>query len=239
MVAKSFQNFTQICDPYEKNGKMYVDVINPSTGSKRSVRWYSDYEYAKLYPEDAAKRAANKPSSQKEALGFQKGYITIFKGDTYPHLEWFQEKKECRYCTFWGWYVVSTEEVPADVPSEIIPVQLNWEDVGQGNGALKSETAVKNAVDALIYDPSPSQWIGSMGERLELTLTVTRAIELETGYGGTMHIMEDEEGNVFVWSTNARSWPEGSEHKIKGTVKDHSTYRNTRQTILTRCTEVK
>jgi hypothetical protein len=78
-----------------------------------------------------------------------------------------------------------------------------------------------------------------VGERLELTLIVTRAIELETGYGGTMHIMEDEEGNVFVWSTNARSWSEGSEHKIKGTVKDHSTYRNTRQTILTRCTEVK
>ena len=236
-VAKSFANFNFVSEPYEKNNKQYIDVVNPKTNTRRSVRWYTQSEYNKMYPEDAV--IDNKPSSQKEALGFQKGYVTIFKGDTYSQLDWFHEKKECRYCTFWGWYVVSTEEVPADVPSEITPVQLTWEQVGQDNGALKTESAIKAAIDSIMFDPSPSEWIGKIGERLQLTLTVVRAIPLETGFGGILHIMQDENENEFVWSTSARSWAVGSTHTIKGTVKDHNTYHNTKQTILTRCTEVK
>lgn len=237
MVAKSFQTFTQICDPYEKNGRMYVDVINPSTGSKRSVRWYSDYEYAKLYPEDAAKRTENKPSSQKEALGFQKGYITIFKGDTYSQLDWFHEKKECRYCVFWGWYVVSTEEVPTDIPESIEPITINWADVGQENGYLKSETAIKKHIDSLLYDPSPSNWIGEIGERIEIEVTIKKAIALETNWGGTLHVMEDADGNIYTWSTASKTWPEGATKRIRATIKAHNTFRNEKQTNLTRCIE--
>ena len=54
-----------------------------------------------------------------------------------------------------------------------------------------------------------------------------------------MHIMEDADQNVYVSTTAAKSWSEGTVHQIRGTVKDHKTYKNTKQTVLTRCTELK
>ena len=69
-------------------------------------------------------------------------------------------------------------------------------------------------------------------------MTVVKNITLEGYYGiNHMHIMEDEDGNTFVWTTAARNWEEESEHTIIGTVKDHRTYKNVKQTILTRCKE--
>ena len=109
MVAKSFQEMEIVCEPYTLTGRMYVKVKNPKTGNVRQVRWYTDSEYAKLYPE--AKADITTFKNQKQTLGFEKGYITIFKGDTYTHIDWFRASI-CRYTRWWGWYVVSTEEIP-------------------------------------------------------------------------------------------------------------------------------
>lgn len=238
MVAKSFQSFEQLGEPYEVSGKMYVRVRNNKTGNERQVRWYTDKEYAKLYPNE--KTAATQPqSSQKEALGFQEGYIIIFKGDAQAHLEWFQEKKECRYTRLWGWYIISTEQVPTDLPTGITAVRLYWENVGLPSGALKPETAVTQAVEELLYDSGSSEWIGKIGERLELTLTVTSNHSVENAYGTAhIHYFEDAEGNLFGWVTNAKNWAVGEIKTIKGTIKSHETLRNQRITWLTRCMEV-
>ena len=45
----------------------------------------------------------------------------------------------------------------------------------------------------------------------------------------------DKEGNVYTWGTSARSLDEGVKYHLKGTVKEHTTYRNVCQTALTRC----
>lgn len=235
-VAPSFQNFEFLTDPYAVNGKMYIRVRNPKTGTERQVRWYDENKTAKSStPKVNAQDAFYKP--QKEVLGFTKGYITIFKGDTYAHLEWFQQSI-ARYARWWGWYIISTEEVPADLPEGLETVLLPWDLVGNDDGKLKLESDVQKAVEGLIYDEGTSEYVGSVGERLELTLTVTRAIELENNFGhSVMHIMEDDCGNVFVWTTAAKSWAEGSVKVLRGTVKDHRVYKNVKQTILTRCTE--
>ena len=235
-VAPSFQNFEFLTDPYAVNGKMYIRVRNPKTGTERQVRWYDENKTAKSStPKVNAQDAFYKP--QKEVLGFTKGYITIFKGDTYAHLEWFQQSI-ARYARWWGWYIISTEEVPADLPAGLETVLLPWDLVGNDDGKLKLESDVQKAVEGLIYDEGTSEYVGSVGERLELTLTVTRAIELENNFGhSVMHIMEDDCGNVFVWTTAAKSWAEGSVKVLRGTVKDHRVYKNVKQTVLTRCTE--
>ena len=133
-------------EPYEVSGRLYVRVRHPKTRNERQVRWYSDKEYAKLYPEipvvNEVESIYTRP--QKDVLGFEKGYITIFKGDTYAVVDWFRERPECRFHTYWGWYVISTEEVPT-LPAGIEAVQLRWEDVSyEGEDALKSESAVKD-----------------------------------------------------------------------------------------------
>jgi len=86
----------------------------------------------------------------------------------------------------------------------------------------------------------PSEWIGSEGERLDLTVTVEKILAFENGYGGTyLHIMRDEEGNRLVWFASATSksgnqMEEGETWAVRGTVKTHDRYQGERQTRLTR-----
>ena len=236
-VAKSFQSFEMLTEPYIVSGKQYVKVRNPKTGTERQVRWYSASEFEKLYPEMVQSQDIFH-NIQKEALGFTKGYITIFKGDTHAHIDWFRASI-ARYARWWGWYIISTEEIPNDLPDGIEPIQLPWDIVGNDDGKLKPESVIQKAVDALIYDEGTSEFVGEIGERIELTLTVTRAIEIENSYGHhMMHIMEDDCGNVYVWTTAAKSWPEGTVKTIRGTIKDHRTYKNTKQTVLKNCREI-
>lgn len=238
-VAKSYQELEIVGDVFVSSGRQYVNVKLKS-GKLKTVRWYSDAEYRKMYPEAVAVDRSADPyyKPQKEVLGFTKGYITIFKGDTYAEIDWFRASI-ARYARWWGWYIISTEEVPADLPVGIEAIRLPWESVGQDSGELKPESLIKEAVEALIYDSSDSEYQGTLGERLDLYLTVERTIELDGNYGrSTMHLMRDDCGNLYVWTTASKSWAAGSEHHIRGTVKDHRTYRNEKQTVLTRCTEV-
>lgn len=240
LVAKSYQNLPKVGDVFISSGKSYINVQLKS-GKIKTVRAYSEAEYRKLYPEMKsmvqAQDAFYKP--QKEVLGFTKGYITIFKGDAYAHIDWFRTSI-ARYARWWGWYIISTEEIPDDLPDGLEPIQLPWDIVGNDDGKLKPESIVQKAVEAIIYDAGTSEFVGEVGERVELTLTVTRAIEIENDYGHSMmHVMEDECGNVYVWTTAAKNWPEGAVKNVRGTIKDHRTYKNTKQTVLTRCMEVK
>ena len=239
-VAKSYAELPIIGDVFISSGRQYVNVKLKS-GKTKTVRFYTDAEYRKMYPDVVAVARSADPSSktQKEVLGFAKGYITIFKGDTYAEIDWFRASI-ARYTRWWGWYIISTEEVPADLPEGIEPIRLPWESVGQENGELKSEQSIKEAVEALIYEASDSEYQGAIGERLDLYLTVERTIELDGSYGrSTMHLMRDDCDNLYVWTTASKSWAPGSEHHIRGTVKDHRTYKNETQTVLNRCMEVK
>lgn len=240
MVAKSFQQMEQVCDPYIAAGKWYVKVKHPKTGNLRQVRWYSEAEYRKLYPDEVVDHAEDKYfKTQKEIFGFDKGYITIFKGNTYEDKDYFKAS-QARYCKLWGWYFVSTIELPEDLPDDVQPVCLCWEFVGKDDGSLLPEDKVIAAVESLIYEPSESEFVGEIGDRVELWLTVDKAVALDGYYGtSTLHQMHDDAGNVYVWTTSSKSWTVGSEHHIKGTIKDHKVYHNEHQTYLTRCTEVK
>ena len=228
MVAKSYQKFEVITEPYEVRGKMYVKVA--AAGSEKQVRWYSEYEYRKMYPGEVKKE---KPKTQREALGFDKeGFITIFKGDTYPLKDWFKEHG-AKYTKFWGW---SFAGLAPEVPAGVDPIRLEWQVVGNEDGSLKVDSEVKAAIEELIYDESPSEYVGEIGDKIEVDLYVKQAFQFNGYYGtSTMHIMEDEDGNVFVWTTASKTLSTETWYHVKGTIKDHKTYRHTKQTILTRC----
>lgn len=101
-----------------------------------------------------------------------------------------------------------------------------------------------------------SNYFGQKGQRIELALTVEKAVSFSTMYGdNTVYTFSDAEGNVFVWKTTSllgidreiqrpgcdwTDWAFEGAHprdgvKIKATVKDHSEYKGVRQTVLTRC----
>ena len=220
-VAPSFTNLERLSEPFEENGKEYI-LVKTKSGTTRRVRWYEE-PMKKIRP-------------LKEVLGFTKGYITIFKGDTYSLLEWFQEEPKCRYHKFFGWYVTSEDELPT-LPAGLEPIQLKWEDVAFADeDQLRPESQIKEHIDSLMYDPSPSKWQGEVGDRLEKVLSVTKVIAIEGYYGNsTMHIFSDPEENVYVWTTAAKTLEVGKTYIIRGSVKEHKMFKNVPQTILTRC----
>ena len=236
MVAKSYQSLPQVDEPYIKdNGKMYVKVQKAS-GAIQEVRWYNAAEYAKMYPNEVVEEDTFK--NQKNMLGFQNGYITIFKGDQEKYEDWFN-RSIARYCVWWGWYIVSEDVVPFDLPAGLEPVELKWEIVGVGCG-LRPIGEVKTAVESLLCGSHPSTFQGSVGERLDLDVVVINSSQTENYFGGSTakHIFEDANGNHYYWETGAKFWAEGSVKHIRGTVKEHKIINSVQTTVLTRCMEV-
>jgi hypothetical protein len=226
-VAPSFQKYPTYGEPYEKNGRQYIRIVY-TDGHHREVRWYAET------PSKAPQNKILRPL--KDVLGFSKGYITIFKGDTYALLDWFRESA-ARYHSIWGWYFVSEDELP-QFPAGIEPIQLQWKDVAfEDEDALKGESAIKEHIDTLMYEPSNSKWQGEIGDRLELELLCVKVIELDGGYYGpsNFHLFSDSEGNEYCWTTASKKLEEGENYKLRGTVKAHQVYRNSNQTVLTRC----
>ena len=235
LVAKSFQELEQIGEVYNEKGRNYIRV-KTNNGTIKSVRVYTEKEYNKMYPNEV-KRKTDSPyfKTQKEVLGFTNGYITIFKGNAFEERDYFRYNS-ARYARLWGWYFISTEELPLDIPDDVEPVRLEWTLVGKEDGTLKTDAEIIAAVDSLIYDPDESEYQGEVGDKIEIIVMIERAIKFDGYYGPTtMHVMRDCDGNCFIWTTAARSWNVGTEHHIVGTVKDHKQYKGTKQTILTRC----
>ena len=221
-TAPSFANLERLSEPFEENGKEYI-LVKTKSGTTRKVRWYEE--------------PMKKIRSTKEALGFSKGYITIFKGDTYPVLEWFQESV-ARYHNFWGWYIVSEDEVPEIIPAGVTPIQLKWEDVAFADeDQLRPESQIKEHIDSLMYDPSPSKWQGEVGDRIDRTLTVIKVTPLEDGYYGpsTFFLFKDEYDNEYCWTTGSKSLDLGATYEVRGTIKALQNYKGKKQTVLTRC----
>jgi len=231
-VALSYQKCEILTEPYTQNGRTYVN-IKTAAGANKQVRWYSDWEWNKLHPELAIK------PNYKHSLGFDEGYITIYYGETYPNLDWFKAKDECRYNKKWGWYTASTETVPIDIPAGVSTAQLTWETASK-DGETVDEMAVEAFMNHLKYGDSTSQYVGEIGDRLDLRLTIDKVIPVEGYYGtSSLHIMHDVDGNVYVWSASTKTLEAGIEYHMRGTVKDHRQYRGVNQTVLTRCSVIK
>jgi len=83
---------------------------------------------------------------------------------------------------------------------------------------------------------------GIIGQRHTAPVTVTAVIPLEDRHYGyrvqrrNLIKFQDASGNVFVWFSSSADVPEkGEEVELTGTVKEHSTYGTTVQTVVTRC----
>ena len=233
LVAKSYQDLEIVRDTYIENGKRYCDV-RTKDGKVKRVKSYTTAEYARYYPDVKIIQ----PGNRKHILGFDNGYITIFKGNTYANLEWF-ERSIARYHSLWGWYIVSTDTIPEDIPEGITPVQLPWGDVGNDDGTLKDNAIINKVVENLIYDEGNSRYQGEVGDKIERDVKVIKNIEAENYYG-INHIMTfiDANENLYCWSTAAKNWEVGKELTIKGTIKSLGTYQRQKITYLTRCSEV-
>lgn len=82
-----------------------------------------------------------------------------------------------------------------------------------------------------------SEYVGNAKEKFVYQLILKHDFPYTGSYGTTFkYIFEDENGNVLVWnSSKSFDLVRGNKYLIKGTIKDHSEYKGTKQTIITRC----
>lgn len=130
MIAPSFADFPIVKEQYIKNGKYYVDVKNPSTGTVRSVRWYSDAEYAKNYGKDV---------ELKNTRGFEKGPILVIRGVRSTDKNWLN-RSGARYAIGIGWYFASTDVVPPIAPAHFKYLLLGWDEFKAADNHAKKPT---------------------------------------------------------------------------------------------------
>lgn len=122
--------------------------------------------------------------------------------------------------------------------------------------ALAQKAKERAEKEALIKaQKAVSQYQGEVGKRVTIKMAEHRTVMFDTQIGWKtvrmcIHIMKDEQGNVYTWKTqNALgigtedekgywNWTGIEEDRpfvITGTIKEHKEYKEEKQTVLTRC----
>ena len=240
-TAKSYQNLQIVREVYTANNRKYVDV-RTNDGTIKTVRWYSNDEYAKYYGEPAPHQDPYyKP--QRTILGFDAGFIWIFNGNTYPHKDWFKSIG-ATFRRHWGWGLPGDMTLPDELPEGIEAVKLPWDAVKMDDeNLLKSDEAIAAAVEKVLYaNVNSGEYLGAVGDKITATVTILSVRENDTYFGmKKIYNMEDENGNILVWFSSSKtiSWSEGQVVKMTGTIKELTEYHGVKQTVLTRCRESK
>lgn len=101
-----------------------------------------------------------------------------------------------------------------------------------------------------VPDTSNSTWQHNVNDRVELDLMLINVSSFETYYGDKyVYTFSDQNNNVYVWFTSKayimhRCLEDSSRDefahmgdvvRVKATVKEHTEFRGTKQTVLTRC----
>lgn len=102
---------------------------------------------------------------------------------------------------------------------------------------------MQKEVEKALKGESPSEHVGSVGEKLSgLVLTLT-GCNFHEGFYGTsaIHNFVDASGNVFSWfcTTGEQKFDIGQTVTVNATVKGHKVYRDTKQTDLKLVREAK
>ena len=149
MVAKTFQgeNYELRGEPFSEGKKSYIIVYNKKTKKERKVRWYSEVEYAVLYPNEAKLVVTQKPRFEVLGFGSKDGSITVFAAKKISkETEKWLEDSCARRNRFWDWHLpngVSVEGIPEDVK----PIELKWSEVCNENGDnLMSESELDKII---------------------------------------------------------------------------------------------
>lgn len=92
-----------------------------------------------------------------------------------------------------------------------------------------AERAEKRAADA-----AASQWVGTVGDRIEITATIVFVTSYETQFGVTVVTgLRDDAGNMLIQKGVGIGY-KGEKIVVRATVKEHSVRDGMKQTILSR-----
>lgn len=165
---------------------------------------------------------------------FKNSYITLLQGDTYAVRKWLKEHG-AKYNPIYNWYFPHDVKVPEHLPTEIIPVRFGVENMLDENGGLITDKGLLQIiVDTFRYPKSPSEWVGKVGDTMTLILKYKDCRSIATQFGVTnVYTFEDVNQNIFKsWTSRALPVEKDQWYKMTARIKDHSIYRNEKQTMI-------
>ena len=215
------------------------------------VRWYTDKQRATM-DRAAEKRKGIAVQKQEErrikfaarnAFGFGKeGFITLIWCDDNEKIKsWRTDLPQhtVLYNNLFGWYIPS-EKTLKELPDFLTFKRVEWNEVRNEedpeNLMMKEHEEVRKYIHSLKYGESKSTYQGQKDDWLEKDVIIKKNISVSGRYGDShMHIMEDSDENVYVWTTASKSLEEGKTVHMKMKVKDHQEYNGVQQTIVYYC----
>lgn len=236
-VAKTYEHMQIQGEPFEENKRMYVNVLAPK-GIKK-VRWYTDAEYKRMYPESEKKENDTMDFNARDAFGFgDLGYITIYQGNSQDIEEFVDEHRQCFWRNLTFGYYTPSHIVINEFPSNIFPIKLLWTDVMDHDDRMKSHEEVQKFIASLLGTTSNSEYQGQENEWFTKEVTIRENKTHETQYGDKhTHIMVDAQGNTYIWETGTKNYASGSTIKLKMKVKTHKEINGEKCTVVWYCKE--
>lgn len=233
-VAKSYEKYSYLGDPYEHDKRQYIKIKYPCCKKVTCTKCHGEG----YYPKEV--RWYDEPFTidHRHAFGFrQPGYITLLLGPQDILEHHFREvaPRQARYNTIFQWFIPSYLSIP-ELPKGVTTKVLKWEDIST-NDIIHNYDDIRTLVSSF-YGNSSSEYVGEVGDKLEQDYVVVKdTINKEYYKDAHTFILEDINGNRYAWKTSARKLDVGEIYHLKGTIKEHLKLEGIKYTILTRCRE--
>jgi hypothetical protein len=99
----------------------------------------------------------------------------------------------------------------------------------------RAEAKVAGFAAKRAEEAATSQWIGTVGQRRDFTLTIRHIVEMEGIYGYSyLHILNDDAGNVVIYKGTKLMGDRGERLTVKATIKEHGEREGVKQTKIAR-----
>ena len=219
-------------------------------GATGMVNTYTWKEYTPEYAEKLAERRKQKaikkaPERNREFFkryGFdESGRAWVVVGNTFD-IKDDLKTAGAKFDHFIGWHFDRADNGFDCFEISIADIGIK-NDIEEWNfcDTCEIESFITEKQAECISTKSTSQYIGSVGDKLSVSVIFVSVFSYETHftyYGETHYIYKftDENGNIIVWKTSSfQDLTENEKYTLKGTVKEHSEYKGEKQTALTRC----
>ena len=234
-VAKTYEKMALVGEPFQENGRMYINVQVPK-GIKK-VRWYSDAEYHKMYPNVTVENDIMNFDA-RHAFGFgPEGFITIYKGHNLE--DWADDRRSnLRYNLTFGYYTPGHLELP-ELTGDIVPVRLAWKQVAAEGNKMKPHEEVQKLVASILGNNSNSQYQGQIDTWIQVKVQVEEKKTKDSRFGDKhTYTLKDDNGNLYIWETGAKDYEIGTQIMLKMKVKEHKEVNGEQTTVVWYCKEL-
>ena len=261
MLAPSYRDFETIGTPFIKENKMYTKIKYdcPRCSGKGIIIariengqpipipvdggvCYQCLGKKFLVKREAERREKMEAEFEQKRLKWlsdneftKEGKTYVITGDSYSIKDDLKENG-FRYNPVLKWHKAD----PGNYKDHVVEIDINdiaeasaW---GEYHYLTSAQSFVAQKIAPEQEETTPSEWVGTVGDKITATVTFVRKGWCDNRFGGSnIYTFRDANGNQIVWFTSVLMDKEvGDTFNIKATVKAHNEYKGKKNTVISR-----